>query len=102
MSERKYRTPEQMIADLETKIASIRGRAERKRARQNPAVKNAIMAVKLLDKAMAATNDPTLRAAFQDARMTLSASVAVEGVILPGSAAENARPRGRRRAFQPQ
>jgi len=83
-----------MIQDLETKIAAIKARDTRRRARAKPEVRFAIAATKALDKALGATTDATLRWAFQEARTTVAAAIAVEGVVLAGSTVE--RP-GRKR-----
>lgn len=85
-SERKpYRSPEQQVADLQAKIASIQARAERRKARANPAVQQAIVAVRALDKGLAAATDATMKGALLEARTTLAACVAVSGVTLASS-----------------
>lgn len=81
--ERKpHRSPQQQVADLQAKIASIEARAERKRARANPTVKQAIVAVRALDKGLAAATDPEMKEALEDARSTIAEVVATTGVVL--------------------
>ena len=102
MTERTYRTSDQMVADLEAKIASIKARDQRRAARKNPAVQQAIVAVKAMDKSLASGADPVLKGALQEARVTLAAAVATTGVVLAESTrgaapvpepAKRARPR---------
>lgn len=94
--ERKpHRTPEEQLADLEAKIAGIKAREDRKKARANPAVKQAIVAVRAIDRGLAEGNDATIKVAMQEARTTLAACVAVSGVTLPSSTVP-ATPRKRR------
>ena len=77
-----HRTPEEQVADLKTKIASIEARAERKRARANPTVKQAIVAVRALDKGVAVATDPEMKEALLEARSAIAAVVATTGVVL--------------------
>ena len=82
-SERKpHRSPEEQVADLQAKIASIEARAERKRARANPTVKQAIVAVRALDKGVAVATDPEMKEALLGARSAIAAVVATTGVVL--------------------
>ena len=82
-NERKpHRTPEEQVADLQAKIASIEARAERKRARANPTVKAAITAVRVLDKGLAAATNSEMKEALQEARSAIAAVVATTGVGL--------------------
>ncbi len=104
MAKYQRRTSEQLIADLEAKIRAVKLRAERKKARADPAIKHTLGAVKLVDKALAAASDTAMRSALQDARSTLAACTAVDGVIVPSSATEAGtvrRQRGRQRAAAP-
>ena len=77
---RNRRAPEDLIAALESKIESIKARAERKRARSNPAVRYTVAAVRNMDKAMGAATDAVLRKALEEARGGLSAYLALQGV----------------------
>lgn len=102
-SERKaHRTPEEQVADLKAKIASIESRAARKRARANPAVKQAIVAVRAIDKGLAAATDAATKGALQESRATLAACVAVSGITLPPSTVPAAPRKRRSRAHREQ
>ncbi len=94
---RKRRTSEEQIADLESKIAVIKARSERRRARQNPAVRQVLFAVRALDKALANSKDQVLRRAAEDARTTLGACLAVSGVAPKQLAVPRARSRSSRK-----
>lgn len=100
---RTYRTSDQMVADLEAKIASIKARDQRRAARKTPSVQHAIVAVKAIDKSLASGADAVLKGALQEARVTLAAAVATTGVVLTESTSSAARvlapaKRGRARA----
>ena len=72
----------------------------KKRAKANPAVRQAVLAVKAIDKASGATADVAARKALSDAREPLSAWLALEGLVL-STATVKAEPvaakRGRKR-----
>ena len=95
----KQRTEAERVAELEAKIAAIKARGERKRARANPCVRLTVNAVKLLDKALNATEEPTARRTIEDARTTLGAFVANHGWTLPvaGGTTEKAVKSGAKR-----
>jgi hypothetical protein len=94
----KRRTADEMIKDLETRIAGIKARAERKKARRDPAVSQALAAIKAIDRSLAAGPNGTMKGALQEARGTLSACVAVGGIVVPESTVgAPGKPRGRRR-----
>jgi hypothetical protein len=78
---RARRSEEDRIAELEKKIADLKARAERKKARTNPSVRHMVAAVRSIDKALAASQDGALRKALDEARATLSACLAVQGVV---------------------
>lgn len=80
------RNDDDRIAELQAKIASVKARAQRRKARAHPATRLAIAAVKLCDKALVQATDATMKAALQEARTTLAACVAAEGVVLAPSA----------------
>ena len=89
------RSPEQQIQDLQTKIRAIQERADRKKAKKNPAVKFMAMGLKSLDKALNSTDDAVLRKALDHARVTVASCLAMTGV--KGKDARNvlgSRPRG--------
>lgn len=96
MKKHGRRSPEDLIRDLESKIRSIRTRTERKKTRAVPAISDALKAIKLIDRAIESTRDATFRAALQEARGTLTAASAIQGVVVPPSAAATASLRGRR------
>lgn len=73
-------------------------REVRKKARANPAVKLATVAVKSIDKATRETSDGAARKALEDARGALSAWLALEGLSVAQGAAEAPVKRGRRKA----
>ena len=78
---RVRRTQEQLIADLETKIATLKARATRARVERDPIVRFITGAVKSIDKAMAETEDRVLRTALDEARSTLTACLALKGIV---------------------
>jgi hypothetical protein len=92
---RQRRSPEQMIADLQAKIAEIEQRAAAKQVKKSPAAKASLQAVRLLDKAMdlaAGEGETPLRHALNDARKPLAAFLESQGLRLPKART----PRGRR------
>jgi len=91
-----YRTPEQMVADLEQKIAQVKLRAMRKAARANPVVKEATAAIKALDRALAAGAEEPMRSGLEEARTTITQVVATTGLMLPAPAGEAVAPRKRK------
>ena len=80
--ERKRRTPEQMIRDLEAEIARIKTRAEMKKAKRDPALRHVTAAVRSIDKAIDATTDAATKKALDEARATLSAVLALGGAAV--------------------
>jgi len=94
--ERTYRTPEQQIADLEAKIESVRLRTQRRTARKDPVVKETIVAVKALDRALAAGAVEPMKGGLEEARNTLAQVVAVTGVLLPPPSGQVVAPRKRK------
>jgi hypothetical protein len=78
---RTRRSEAERIADLEKKIADLKARAERKKARTNPSVRHTVAAVRSIDKALATTQVGAVRQALDEARATLSACLAVQGVV---------------------
>lgn len=83
IQKRARRGEEQMIRDLEAKIAAIKAKAARRAVRSNPAHRHTGAAVKSIDKALDATTDSATRKALQEARATLSACLAIDGVAAP-------------------
>lgn len=95
----KQRTEAERVAELEAKIAAIKARGERKKARANPAVRLTVGAVKLLDKALNATTDGVARRTLEEARTALGAFVSTQGWVVPvaGSTAEKPVKQGAKR-----
>lgn len=83
MKTRARRSEEERIADLERRIAEIKARAERKKAKSNPATRFTVAALKSVDKALASSTDAALRKGLDEARATLSACLALLGVVTP-------------------
>lgn len=90
-AERTRRTPEQRIADLQAKIQAIQQRAVHAKAKRNPALRHMSAALKSAEKAMAETQDAATRKALEEVRATLAATLAVNGVVVAGSAAPRSR-----------
>jgi hypothetical protein len=82
-AKRVRRTDEQVIADLEAKIARLKRRAVERTMRRSPAITHTLTAVKRIDAALAETDDKALRQALDEARATLMACLAVAGVVVP-------------------
>ena len=91
--QRVRRDAEQLIADLEAKIAGIKARAERKRVKANPSTRYLIAAVRNMDKAMGATEDQVLRKTLEEARGSLGAFLTLQGIV---PAVRGGQTRGRR------
>jgi hypothetical protein len=91
---RTRRTPELLIAELEARIAQVKRRAERQKVKRDPALGHITLAVRSIDKAMAATQDGATRAAVGEARTTLAAVLALNGVISAGSKVRGASGNG--------
>jgi hypothetical protein len=96
MTTKTQRTAEVRIAELTAKIEGIKARDQRRKAKAKPEVKFALAATKALDKALGATTDATLRTAFQEARTTVAAAIAVEGVTVAATTTGAGKP-GRKR-----
>lgn len=77
---RNRRSEEQLIQDLESKIAEIKARAERKKMKKDPAVRHVVAAVRSIDKALAESQDRALRTELDTARASLSACLSLSGV----------------------
>jgi hypothetical protein len=92
---RVRRSDEQMIADLEARIASLKTRAAQKKAKRSPALAHTIKAVKAIDAAMAASEDAAMRRALDEARGTLSACLSLQGFSVTGGGGPRG-PSGRR------
>jgi len=82
-AKRARRSPQEQIADLEAKIAQVRQRAERQKARNDPSLRHMTAAVRSIDKALAESKDAATRQALDEARSTLAACLALNGAA-PG------------------
>jgi hypothetical protein len=78
------RTPDQRIADLRAEIERIKAREAAQKVTKNPSLRHISAAVHALDKATAATQDKATRVALTEARATLAACLALNGVKLGG------------------
>jgi hypothetical protein len=75
-SRRRRRGTDQMIADLEAKIAAIKAREARKRAKADPFLRYTTAAVKTIDKAASSTRDPEAKRVLGETRSQLAAFLA--------------------------
>jgi hypothetical protein len=83
---RKQRTPDQIVADLEAKIADVKKRAAAKKVRQTDEGKALFAAAKALDKATKAAADAgngTMQKATEAARAVLAEAMIEMGVRVP-------------------
>jgi hypothetical protein len=87
-AKRVRRTDEQMIASLEQEIQRLKHRAAQQKVTRAPAIKYTTSAVKAIDTALATSDDAVLRRALDEARSTLVACLAVQGVLIPAGAAK--------------
>jgi hypothetical protein len=90
---RARRSPEQIIAGLESKIKDVRARAASRAAKKTEPVKLAIIAIRTMDKGMdiaIAEGDSKLRQAFAESRKILADHLTNTGVKAP----QKRRPRG--------
>lgn len=79
--ERTRRSPEQRIADLQAKIEAIKQKAERAKTKRDPALRHMSAAIKAVEKAMAESDDNATRKALEEVRATLTATLALNGVV---------------------
>jgi hypothetical protein len=89
------RSPEQMIADLQEQIKSVKARAAAKELKTSPAIKKATSALRALDKGMELAHDEgnsLLHNAMADCRRTLGEFLEKQGMRLPKAR----MPRGRK------
>lgn len=90
--ERTRNSIDERIAKLQAKIEAIKQKAERAKAKRNPSLRHMSAALKAIEKAMAESEDHATRQALEEARTTLSATLAINGVLAPrGPAAPRAR-----------
>jgi hypothetical protein len=101
------RSPEQIVADYEAKIAAVKARAAAKATRQSPEGAAFLVAARSIQKAVVAAKDakdePKERA-LETALASLSAHAAETGMRMPHAAREEGRrpPEGDHRSVAPQ
>jgi len=92
---RQRRTPEQIIADLQSQIRDVKARAAAKEMKQSAAVKKSLSALRSMDKSMDLAHEEgnsRLHHALADARRILAEHLQKEGLRLPKAR----MPRGRK------
>lgn len=92
---RKRRTPEEIIADLQSQIRDVKARAAAKELKQSDAIKKSLAAVRALDKGMEMAKEEgnsRLHHALADSRRILGDFLTGEGMKLPKAR----MPRGRK------
>jgi hypothetical protein len=94
------RSPDQLISDLQRKIADIKARAERQKTKKSPVLRHVSAALKAIGKAITESDDTTTRAALNEARSTLSALLQLNGAVRVPSNETNGATRERRSADQ--
>jgi hypothetical protein len=73
----KRRTDEEIIADLEIRIARIKAREARRKAATDPALRHIRVALRAIDKALAETRDPSTRRALGEASGALATCLGI-------------------------
>lgn len=81
--ETKRSSIDERIAKLQAKIEAIKQKAERAKTKRNPALRHMSAALKAIETAMSESDDAATRQALEEARSTLSATLAVNGVLAP-------------------
>jgi hypothetical protein len=71
--QRVRRNEDQLIQELQARIEQLKAKAAVKAVKKDPALAQISKAVRLIDQALSATGDATLRNALKEARITLSA-----------------------------
>ncbi len=90
---RTRRSPEQLVADLQAKIAKIQTRAQEQKVKKDPALRHMSAAVRGIDKALKESEDKATREALNEARATLVACLALGGASTSGKATLTPRQR---------
>ena len=80
-TERKRRSPEEMIKDLEDQITQVRARAQRRKVKVDPALRHVNAALSSIDKALDVSEDIATRQALDEARVTLSAILSLNVAV---------------------
>ena len=89
---RKRRTPDQIVADLEAEIERVKARAAAKEAKQSAEGKAFIAAVKALDKAMETAKTEDVHRALEAARVPISEQMIRMGIRLSSRRRARSRP----------
>lgn len=76
------RNVDQRIAELAARIVAIRTREAQRQAKADPAKRHIASAVRALDKALAATEDPARRRALSETRAALGGCLEGDGGVL--------------------
>jgi hypothetical protein len=84
-SKRSRRTPEEMIQDLEARIAQVKARAEHRKLQRDPTLRHINAALRAIDKALAEASDSAIRSALGEARATLVACLSLASGAPKGS-----------------
>jgi hypothetical protein len=90
---RVRRTPDQIIADFEAKIAGVRERVKRGQFKKSAAVRQLLTAVKAIDKGLTAAieeENVTIKKTLSEGREPLAAYLSLEGLKLPQQRAPGA------------
>ena len=82
-NDRKRRSAEQIIADLEAKIARVRERDATKALRADPAIKLTSIAARALNKALGEAKEPELMEALTQAKGALAGYLEAKGLRVP-------------------
>ncbi len=97
---RTRRSPEQLVADLQAKIAKIQTRAQEQKVKKDPSLRHMSAALRSIDKALKESEDKATREALNEARATVSACLSLSGVAPMNGKATHA-PRQRREKPDP-
>ena len=82
-TKKNRRSPEQIVADLEAKIAKVKEREATKGLRSDPAVKATSAAVRAVNKALGEAKEPELVEALQAAKGVLADYLEGKGLRVP-------------------
>ena len=88
MTKYERKTADQRVAELEAKIAGIREREERRKAKNDPVVRETRAALKAMDRAIAAATQDDVRNALKEVRARVEACVkaaTIDATIAPAA-----------------
>jgi hypothetical protein len=83
IKKRSIRTPEEIIRDLEAEIERVKNRAQARKAKRSPELRNLVLAVKAIDASLADAKDAALKQALTEGRVPLVAYLQLEGIPVP-------------------